>query len=176
VREIKFDNQSKVYQTTWDMVDAIAWATNRRGRNTWKSSNVAQQIRDYILDHGGHPDMYPRSRVVAVMNKLTNEGYATLSTEGKRYTSFRFFPDVNLNRDTPEFVGRKSMIEPADLDDNVIFVNDDEVGGLPVPQEKPERWMANEINQWLDKFAEQSPETYAKYAERLVAGLKTVVK
>jgi hypothetical protein len=172
VRPIVFDH--KVYGTTWQTIDALAWATVRRGRNAWKSENVVQTIRAYLLDHGAHPDIYPASRITSVMRTLDDEGFATLiSSEGRRYIKFEFLPDVDLLRPTPEFVGKKSTVSPEDIETDVL-IQEDELG-LPIPQVKPDRYLAGEINSLLDKFADLKPEAYAQYAERLVAGLKTVL-
>src|SRR5678816_1535424 len=94
--------KGKTYETTRQMVDALAWATNRRGRAPWKDSNVIHAIIAYLeahnvdianADHKGHGR---GGGVRYVIDKLVKEGYAEIATAGgsRTYVMFKFKDDV----------------------------------------------------------------------------------
>jgi hypothetical protein len=189
--------KGKTYETTRQMVDALAWATNRRGRVPWKDSvNVILSIVSYLeahnvdianADHKGHGR---GGGVRYVINKLVNEGYAEVATAGdnKVLTMFKFKDDVDLNGHMPKFKRLEPPGEPlssgftnmrpapvaydnAGSEGRTEYV-DSRIIEMPLPPApKPERYLSSNVNAALDTWAERDADAYAKWAETLLERL-----
>jgi hypothetical protein len=171
VRTIELSGTA-TYGTTKKVIDALAWASMRRGINAWKGNNVIDIIRAYLIEHGADGEVYNAHRMRYVMRRLDREGYATLTANGKRYTKFEWHGDVDLRCDLPEFVTNKS---PVFVQADDILIVDDDDSGLPMPQDKPERYRADELNLQLDKFFEAKPDVYGNYVDKLIRSLEKML-
>jgi hypothetical protein len=174
VRTIELGGRT-VYGTTKSIIDAVAWASIRRGNTPWKGTNVVDIMRQYLLDHGADPDTYNPHRMRYVLRRLDEEGFATLTANGKRFVKFEFKPDVDLRMDQPEFTTKRAAVKAFVSSDDIVLVNDDD-SGLPIPNVKPERYQKDELDRLLDAFWEAKPETYSNYIDRLIQGLKSVLE
>jgi hypothetical protein len=199
VREIELEG--KVYLSTRNTIDALAWATNRRGRNTWThKSNVVPVIAKYLADHRvqiGTENFSVSNingRIRTTIWRLVQEGFAEITrangTTGS-YTSFRFKDDVNLNGHSPVFLPegpdtrptyRKGSDSPThkipntagrDLAERGLNVSDVAIDlDVPLPPgPKPVRYHESEVNDALDKWAANNPEAYAEWADSVVERL-----
>lgn len=182
MRQIELEG--KVYTTTQEVIDALAWATVRRGRTRWTGDNVIRQVHIYLLDHGADAEKYNLKRLTYVMKQLSDAGYATLTTVGKRYTSFEFKDDVDLRFDPPSFTQVKAFADPdvvveTPKETPPLAVEGVKVSthatGLPILSARPERYKAEELSKLLDEFADHDPEAYADYADATITGLRSLL-
>jgi hypothetical protein len=171
VRTIELEGRA-IYGTTKNVIDALAWASMRRGNNAWKGNNVIDVIRSYLIEHGADGDLYNATRLRYVMRRLDEEGYASLTTHGKRYIKFEWHGDVDLRSDLPDFVTSKT---PVFVQADDILIVDDDDSGLPLPQDKPVRYRAEELNTQLDKFFEVKPDVYGNYVDKLIRSLEKML-
>jgi len=181
VRDIKL--KGKVYKTTRQNVDALAWATNRRGRNPWKDDeNVVVAIWEYLCEHGVElmdTATYGGSRQLRnAMMRLVKEGYAEVAPikAGSHFTMFKFKDDVNLNGHTPRMIERPTENYIAEAHQYPARGPAPSIGmDMPLPPgPKPVRYKEEDINKYLDKWAENNPEDYAQWAEVLVERLGAI--
>jgi hypothetical protein len=195
MREISL--QGRTNKTTREMVEAIAWATNRRGRNPWKSSDnasVVTVIQEYLHEHnvsliGGTDKQSARTKYA--LNRLVAEGYAYSKFKGedasKRMVEFGFHPDVNLTGYTPKFKAVPLIADvgadigpitptPVDADRKYqVLINPNPPPIVPLPPIIIPRYKEDEIEALLDKWAQKDSEAYADWADKLIATLKVIV-
>ena len=182
----KIELKGKVYGSTRQIVEALAWATNRRGRITWKSeSNVVHLIVKYLDDH----NVSLRSdtlhgvnhQVRNTMKRLVAEGYAEIAQAkpGTSYTMFRFKDDVDITGYTPMFTDSEGRVERREVGREVVVGNDNPAhvitaGPIDIPlppAPKPARYLEDDVNKALDTWAERDAEGYAKWAETVTERL-----
>jgi hypothetical protein len=98
MRRIEFPPGTR--PTTKERVSTLAWATNRRGRNPWKSRNVTAQVSEYVQAAGYAYDSVDAAAAIKwiVDNKY---GFRKHNEGGKRTLEFAFVPDVDLNGHMP---------------------------------------------------------------------------
>jgi hypothetical protein len=113
---------------TIERTSAIAWATNRRGRNPWKG-NVTSEIRNYLAAQGYQPDLSRRAGwVQTTLQSIEANGFGYLKREpadpsvGGRagattIIEFNFHDDIDLNghglpaKATVELSAQKAQLE-----------------------------------------------------------------
>jgi hypothetical protein len=180
---------AKATQLTKYTIDALAWATNRRGHNKWQGVNVGDIIYQYLLSHDVDLSVLPAHTSVRdprmvndifyinpqnlkyTMKRLEAEGYAILEVKGKRFVSFEFKPDVILTGHGVRFV--EKPVHATEVHHIPFKRAGAPTAGaptdivLPMPEIPHTRYHATELNELLDRWAERDPEAYAKYADAL---------
>jgi hypothetical protein len=181
--------KSKAYALTRYTIDALAWATNRRGHNKWQGVNVGDIIYQYLLAHDVDLSVEPahKSRndprtvndvfyinpqnLKYTMRRLEAEGYATLEVKGKRFVSFEFNADVILTGHGVRFT--EKAVHASEVHHIPFKKAGVPTAGaptdivLPMPEIPHTRYHATELNELLDRWAERDPEAYARYADQL---------
>lgn len=186
MREIKL---SRPTTRTRYMVSCIAWASNRRGNVPWKLSDknrsVSQDIYDYLDSHNVELRDWSPNRIGYVMNVLAKAGNATIKATQNGITEFAFKPDVITTGYTPDF--RSNVITnplpevagPGEVKvvDSNNTSNHVQVGpvALPLPNITPPRYLADEINSLLDRYAVADPEGYADWADNIFRILRSAL-
>jgi hypothetical protein len=187
--------KGKVFKNTRQTVDALAWATNRRGRITWiDDRHVVGKIRQYLIDHhvklhnDNAKDMERHIRLT--INRLVNEGYAEAKGGGVRnaLTSFRFKDDVNITGYTPIFVdpNKPEVVSVYDgatpepvtppITHQALMPNALANLSMPLPEmPKPDRYMKAEVDRLLERWAEFDPDSYANWVDQLMQRLGVVL-
>jgi hypothetical protein len=183
--------KGKMFKNTRQTIDALAWATNRRGRITWTDDrHVVGKIRQYLVEH--HVKLHTddvrtmERHMRLTIDRLVDEGYAEVKTGGIRnaLTSFRFKDDVNITGYTPIFVDPNKP-EVAVVSDVAVTpptthqpLMPNALANLtmPLPElPKPDRYMKAEIDSLLDRWADVDVDSYANWADQLMQRLGVVL-
>lgn len=184
--------KGKVFKNTRQTIDALAWATNRRGRITWTDDrHVVGKIRQYLIDHHVHlhaSDARTMERHMRLtIDKLVREGYAEVKDGGVRnaLTSFRFKDDVNITGYTPVFDDPNPRTVVVEVNDTAIptpttptpvMPNALASLAMPLPDiPKPDRYMKAEVDGLLDRWADADADSYANWVDQLMQRLGLVL-
>lgn len=187
MREIKFD--SKVYSHTKYAVDAIAWATNRRGHNRWEGDDVVNQVHEYLirnnvkmetLDYRGRDRMLVGARhIERAMVRLTEVGLARIKRRegGTTIVSFEFEPDVIL---TGHSVDKNETGDPIDrlkeaAAEPRVASAITELVDMPMPELPFHPYRHDELTELLSSWQKRDGDAHADYIDRLIDTLKVVV-
>lgn len=179
MREIEF--KDKVYAHTQYAVDAIAWATNRRGHNRWESDDVTDTIVDYLKKNNvelvtksfnGKDDVIVnRSAIRRAMLRLAEAKLARVknSDNARHIIEFEFAPDVILTGHGVNRTGEAAKMadeaaKPVKLDIE-----------LPMPETPFQRYRHDEIDRLLLEHNQRDPDGHADYIDRLIETLKVVL-
>lgn len=108
MRKLEFPTGTR--PATKARVSAVAWATNRRGRVPWKSSNVTTQISEYLAECGY---VITTLDIAYVMKWVEDHkyGYRRSKPGGKRTLEFGFLKDVELTGHSPD--GLEKIVKPG---------------------------------------------------------------
>lgn len=179
MRKIKLSGRE--YATTKYTLEAIVWATNRRGRVSWKDNNgVSTQIIGYLKEHKVDlPDLNAK-RVAHVINRLVNEGYAWVKYGGHggygtKIVEFGFKEDVNLTGYTPQYEKGEWEKMKNSLPEQTPAVLPTPIPPPPLPPIPYQRYHAIEIDDLLHRWALQDAEGYAEWADKLIAHLGVIL-
>jgi deoxycytidylate deaminase len=184
MRELKLPMRTT--QRTSDVLNAIAWASARRGNVPWEHNDVPQEALNYLNTH--KVDVLrqgiTRERIHRLMCLADSNGLAHAKFNGSRGTIswFQFAPDVDLSKATVTGKVLETVVGTASPTDSMqarvtrvmAKQTDTELPELPLPTVPVVRWKAEEINTLLDAYSEADPEAYASYADRLCEVLKVV--
>lgn len=171
-----------VGRSTWrtkEMIAAIAWATNRRGHNSWKVSeetrnrSVSNDILAYLKAHNVKlDDGWTGPRITYVLKLLAGKGFAKIRMHVYGVSEFKFDDDVILSGYMPDFFDQvtvnPSVEKVAERVEEAIQLPPAKILNLPMPGVKPPRYRADAINDLLDRYADVDPDGYADYADKLV--------
>jgi hypothetical protein len=178
----------RVTNSTRTALDALAWASYRRGNNPWQGDNVAKTVVDYLNKHNVpviEDDITP-IKLGRVMRELAAFDLATTKNEGERgaVSWFQFHPELDLSKARVGMVIKEERLEDKV---NKILHPENAAREIPVlplhtvlplpdvpPPPPPPRYRAEEINTLLDAYAEMDSEAYATYADRLLEVLRMV--
>jgi len=172
VRELELNG--KVFTRTRETIDALAWATNRRGRITWTDPlNVTTKIIKYLRDHNVSLPVFNDERALLnhyrnVIDRLVVEGWAESKAGGSRdaLTMFKFKDDVVLSGHEPQY---NTPIVKVGEDTGTI---NDLLLDVPLPSlPSPPRYKLEEVNKLLDTWADKDTEGYATWVDSLVQRL-----
>jgi len=190
---------------TKERAGAVAWATNRRGRHTWKGPRVTEDIRLYLERHGYNPQLDRYNWVRKTLATIVDNdlGYWKLEEQGKNtvVVEFGFHDDVNLNgqglpvrASREEHPGRPGIqggpvvtAEVHPYDTQTQRVHEDFPPDRPVVQSTgimpplpgapvPAPYRLDELVQLLTDWSHQAPEDYAKWVEAAIESLGGVVR
>lgn len=162
MRELKITDQRTTNRTK-DAISAIAWATNRQGRNPWHGTNVSTDMIAYFQRHHAVVgDLFKPAQLTYVLKLLADKKFAEIKNSDKGVTYFAFLPDVQLNGHSPVF---KEAPKAVTYEVSQVHVTD-----LPLPNVP--RYLKEDLDNLLDKFYEHDPEGYADYADKLKAALE----
>lgn len=105
-------------------IEAVAWATYRRGHAKWEGHNIPNQIASYLTNLG-YPMRNEDARYVIEWVAKHKFGYATLANVGtkdrKRYAEFNFFRNYDISNCTPKgLLQHKVKGQPANLVKNTV--------------------------------------------------------
>lgn len=183
MRKIKFPVGTK--RSTRTNVTSVAWATNRRGHNSWKSDNVVGEIGKYLEDHNVviHPDQH----LGITLRWLEDQGYGKRLVKGKRVLLFSFDNDVILSGmepmfDKPEEVSVSTVEESNPPKPKVVTKNESKpltqkLVLPPTPAEvlKPPLHRFVEFAEALDKWADVNPDGYKQWVDTVIPWLNEQV-
>lgn len=168
-----------IYTATKERASALAWATNRRGRNPWVGKNVTSDILAYLADHGYVVDS--RYKLLTTMKSLVNRNYAYIhfADGGKKVKEFGFFPDVDLNgHGLPEKAKKPEPVANPHIDKVVEdaqpvkgYAGPAMMPPLPAAPEPP-IYRLDELVKNLKKWHEGNPETFASWIDAAIESLQ----
>lgn len=182
MKKIKIPAGSK--QQTRINVPAVAWATNRRGHNSWKSDNVTEDIRKYLETH--NVVIHPAQTIGATLRWFEDKGYGVRIIKGKRTVFFKFNDDVILTGMEPIFQPSEeeevaTLPESNPTEAKLVTINSNNpaltklvVPPLPpTPEEvlKPPLYRFVEFMEAVDKWADKKPEDYVKWVNAVIPWL-----
>ena len=193
---------ANTHAKTKDNVEALAWATTRRGSRVWQSSNVKGQIEQYLKDQGYESQQEWNT----TLKWLESKGYAhaQYGDGHKRRLKFEFDKDVILSGYSPK--RDESVIErenreveenvyrPADKLDQIVWGNppekvadgssngqvpekakvaaEEKVAMPPLPENFVKPEHWDELQAMLMAWAKAEPEVYGEWAKTLIKWLR----
>lgn len=176
MREIQYKKPR--YRKTQEIVGAIAWATNRRGRYPWKSPSVPAQLEQYLQNHGFS---ITRQQIHTALRAIEEEGfgYRRLHPGGTRTIEFNFHSDVVLD-DLPlpnklAVNGTKEKVQEstsASGEDEPAIASTPSVI-IPIPAEpEPEPYRFLELKTLLQNWCKKDAEAYSTWVDTAIRSLK----
>jgi hypothetical protein len=181
LREIDFP--SNTHEETKRRVLALAWATNRRGRNPWKSRYVVREVVKYLQKEGLDID---NADVRYAIRWVVHNGYGfdrRAEDKVKTTIEFNFHPDVDLNVSKPS---RKIPLQVPTTELGPITQQEargmdvrvgSNFGGpaLPGTAPLPTVYKLYELSELLVTWSQSDPDKYAEWVEMAVAQLRYTV-
>lgn len=183
---------------TKERASAVAWATNRRGRNPWKGP-VVEEIQAYLKRHGYNPPLdNNRNWMRETLKAIESNGFGYLKVEddgsGKRgrVIEFNFHDDVDLNgHSLPEkatIEANQSRAQMERYHGPAITLQEAEELARTGPVVKstgvmpplpglavPPPYGLDHLVQLLTDWSHKAPEDYAKWIEAATEVLEGVV-
>lgn len=188
MKRLSFDGQSHFKRDSKECISAVAWATMRRARVSWKSDNVNATIREYLAREADY--IMDPADVAYVMHWLVDNGYAWRKDDapGKRVVEFGFHQDVDLTghpkpkpgvtsriarlRAEAEAVGM--TVQPATEPEEGVKHFPEDVSDVPLPGEPPPPpppYRLDELVKLLTDWADSDPDKYATYVDAAIERL-----
>jgi hypothetical protein len=185
MKRLDFDGQSHFKRDSKERIAAVAWATIRRGRVSWKSENVNETVREYLAREAGY--IMDPADVAYVLNWLVDNGYGWRKEDpngNKRTVEFGINQDVDLTGHPKPKAGVTSRIarlraeaeavgmtvapvqEPEGAANRLIGVNDMPMPGPEPPP--PPVYRLDELAKLLSEWAEADHDAYARYVDTAI--------
>lgn len=185
------------HKRTKDRVEAVAWATYRRGREAWEGNNLPSRIATYLTELG-YPMSNNDARYVIEWVEKNKFGYfeQKAGPNGRtRYVKFNFYRNFDISKCRPD--GLKTEEQKKDEKAVVATLNGDSpntgvtqpvdsdpieklkaeavkaaspVVAPPLPFEapKPRPYLLDELDAKLIAWADVDPEGYAKWIDSVI--------
>jgi hypothetical protein len=168
------------FSTTKERVNAILWATSRRGSRTWESQSgfVLSTLTDYLNKCGAS---YAPSELRTAMNWLVGQGHATKhgKMEARKTYKLVIHDNVDLSVPVPAWAtGTTKRLRPSSefrqytprnaKSPNIMDVD------IPLPGEpaKVEPYRFEELTHLLVEWFDIAPEQYSSWVDQVIPRLE----